>query len=51
MKRWLEEKSPANFPEGRVRIFAHGVTQPLAPNDSPQGRAKNRRVEVVLGAR
>lgn len=51
VKRWLEEKSSANFPEGRVRIFAHGVTQPLAPNDSPQGRAKNRRVEVVLGAR
>jgi outer membrane protein OmpA-like peptidoglycan-associated protein len=50
VKRWLESKSPANFPAGRVRVFAHGSTQPLAPNSSSDGRARNRRVEIVLGA-
>jgi OOP family OmpA-OmpF porin len=50
VKTWLEQQSPANFPAGRVRVFAHGPTQPLAPNTTPDGRAKNRRVEIVLGA-
>lgn len=50
VKTWLEQQSPANFPQGRVRVFAHGPTQPLAPNTTPDGRAKNRRVEIVLGA-
>jgi hypothetical protein len=47
VKKWLEGKSPANFPQGRVRVFAHGATQPLAPNSSAEGRAQNRRVEIV----
>jgi outer membrane protein OmpA-like peptidoglycan-associated protein len=50
VKTWLEQQSPANFPQGRVRVFAHGSTQPLAPNTTADGRAKNRRVEIVLGA-
>jgi OmpA-OmpF porin, OOP family len=49
VKQWLEAQSPSNFPEGRVRVFAHGMTQPVAPNSSAEGRAKNRRVEIVLG--
>jgi OmpA-OmpF porin, OOP family len=49
IRDWLEKKSPANFPEGRIRIFAHGQTNPVAPNATPEGRAKNRRVEIVLG--
>ena len=49
VKNWLERRAPANFPSGRVRVFAHGETQPLVPNSSPQNRAKNRRVEIVLG--
>jgi outer membrane protein OmpA-like peptidoglycan-associated protein len=49
VKDWLERRSPANFPEGRVRVFAHGQTQPVAPNATPAGKAKNRRVEIVLG--
>ena len=49
VKKWLEEQSSANFPEGRVKVFAHGATEPLAANDSADGRAKNRRVEIVLG--
>ncbi len=49
VKRWLEEKAPVNFPEGRLRIFSHGQTQPLAENSTPEGMAKNRRVEIVMG--
>jgi outer membrane protein OmpA-like peptidoglycan-associated protein len=49
VKSWLEKKSPNEFPEGRVVVFAHGQSQPVQPNDTPEGRAKNRRVEIVLG--
>jgi outer membrane protein OmpA-like peptidoglycan-associated protein len=49
VKAWLEKQSPTNFPDGRIRVFAHGMAQPLAPNTSSEGRAKNRRVELVLG--
>ncbi len=50
VKNWLQSRSPVNFPNGRVRVFAHGETQPLVPNISDINRAKNRRVEVVLRA-
>ena len=50
VKQFLEKKAPVNFPEGRIRIFSHGQTQPLAPNADEAGRAKNRRVEIRLGA-
>ena len=46
---WLEKQFPVNFPEGRVRVFSHGQTNPVAPNATPEGRARNRRVEVVIG--
>jgi OmpA-OmpF porin, OOP family len=49
VKQWLEARSPANFPSGRVRVFAHGQENPLAPNSTSEGRAQNRRVEIVLG--
>lgn len=49
VKTWLEQQSPTNFPKGRVVVFAHGQSQPLEPNTSAGGRAKNRRVEIVLG--
>ncbi len=49
VKKYLEEQSPVNFPAGRLRVFAHGQEQPVEPNTSPEGRAKNRRVEIVLG--
>ncbi|HEX9102784.1 MAG TPA: OmpA family protein, partial [Polyangia bacterium] len=49
VKTWLEQQSAANFPEGRVRVFAHGMTEPVAPNTTSEGRSKNRRVEIVLG--
>jgi OmpA-OmpF porin, OOP family len=48
VKTWLEKKSPTNFPEGRIKVFAHGQLEPVAPNTTPDGKAKNRRVEIKL---
>jgi len=49
LKNWLEAKAPVNFPAGRIRVFSHGADNPVAPNSTPEGRAQNRRVEIVLG--
>ena len=49
VKNWLEQQSTTNFPQGRIRVFAHGSTNPVAPNSTAEGRAENRRVDVVLG--
>jgi OOP family OmpA-OmpF porin len=49
VKQWLEGRAPVNFPSGRVRVFAHGPTNPVASNGTAEGRAQNRRVEIVLG--
>ena len=32
----------------RLRARGYGATQPRASNDTPDGRAKNRRVEFVI---
>jgi OmpA-OmpF porin, OOP family len=49
VKQYLESQSSVSFPEGRLRVFAHGQANPVAPNSTPEGRAKNRRVEIVIG--
>lgn len=49
VKRWLQSRSAANFSDARVRPFGHGDESPLDTNTTPAGRAKNRRVEIVLG--
>lgn len=48
VKQWLMDKSSVNFPSERMTVFAHGATNPIAPNSTPEGKAKNRRVEIVL---
>ena len=48
VKQWLMDKSSVNFPSERMSVFAHGATNPVAPNSTPEGKAKNRRVEIVL---
>jgi flagellar motor protein MotB len=30
-----------------MEYVGRGATQPLAPNDTPEGRALNRRVELI----
>ncbi len=51
VKNWLKEHAAQNFPDARFQIFAHGATEPVEPNDSEQGRAHNRRVDIVLLSR
>jgi len=34
--------------ESRITTTGHGSSQPVAPNDSDEGRARNRRVEVTV---
>lgn len=50
VRNWLKEQSALNFPESRLPVFAHGDENPLESNDTAAGRAKNRRVEIVLEA-
>jgi outer membrane protein OmpA-like peptidoglycan-associated protein len=35
--------------QSRIQAVGRGENQPIASNDSPDGRANNRRVEIVLG--
>lgn len=39
----------AQLAPGRVRVFADGQDNPIADNSTEVGRAKNRRVQVILG--
>ncbi len=48
VKHFMEAKAPVNFPQGRVKAFAHGEANPVASNATSEGRQKNRRVEIVL---
>lgn len=47
VRRFLVEQG---VEEGRVSAVGRGEAEPVAPNGSPEGRANNRRVEIVLGA-
>jgi type VI secretion system protein ImpK len=38
----------ASIGPARVRYDGRGDSEPVTPNDTPQGRAKNRRVEITL---
>jgi len=32
----------------QVKAIGHGKERPIAPNDTPEGRAQNRRVEIIV---
>jgi outer membrane protein OmpA-like peptidoglycan-associated protein len=49
VKAWLEKHAPTSFPEGRIKVVAHGQSEPVASNSTSEGRARNRRVVIVLG--
>jgi len=51
VKNWLKQHAAENFPEARFRVFAHGAAEPVQPNDTDAGRARNRRVDIVLLSR
>jgi chemotaxis protein MotB len=44
--RFLEEK--ANVPGRRLVAAAYGPWEPISSNRTPSGRARNRRIEIVL---
>jgi outer membrane protein OmpA-like peptidoglycan-associated protein len=55
--QWLSEKravsvkvylSAQGIDEQRIKTAGYGSTQPVASNKTPEGRLKNRRVEVTL---
>lgn len=35
-------------PAARLTAFGYGEFRPVAPNDTPQGRVKNRRIEIII---
>jgi outer membrane protein OmpA-like peptidoglycan-associated protein len=53
VKEWLEEE--ADIDGSKFEIVGFGEKKPVAPNahpdgsDDPEGRQKNRRVEIVIG--
>lgn len=50
VQKWLEKQSATDFsPERFSVVKGHGSTEAIASNENDLGRAKNRRVTVVLG--
>ncbi|MCU0903911.1 MAG: OmpA family protein [Tabrizicola sp.] len=38
----------SGVPGGRIAAFGRGMDQPVASNQTPAGRAQNRRVEIII---
>ena len=45
---WLHYLEDEGIDPGRLSAIGYGEYQPVAGNDSAEGRQKNRRVEVVI---
>lgn len=51
VREWLQTKNPTAFPENRVEVKGLGDRVPVANNATPEGKAKNRRVTIILGSK
>ena len=47
-RRIVDEMVARGIPAGRFVFRGLGADQPIAPNDTEQGRARNRRVEITI---
>lgn len=47
-ERIAEELIKRGIARDRIQTEGHGSTKPIAPNDSRENRAKNRRVEITI---
>ncbi len=49
VKDYLMAKGGRSIPDSRINAIGYGQRDPVADNSTEAGRAKNRRVEIVLG--
>lgn len=48
VKAYLQKMAPLTFPDSRFKsVSGHGSQNPIAPNTTGEGKARNRRVEIA----
>jgi OOP family OmpA-OmpF porin len=45
----VDELVARGVPEDRLTATGAGETEPIGPNDTEEGRARNRRIELIVG--
>jgi OOP family OmpA-OmpF porin len=48
VKEWMIGNAPSSFTSERIRSRGYGDSQPIGDNSTTEGKAKNRRVDVLL---